>query len=236
MAVALLDLEGPVGEAIEGLAALVPELGGAQCGAGAVDEQHAQVGVATLGHATQASGIAAGMLARGDAEPGKVELVGPQWKALDVADSLALSAVAVIRSTPAQPAGALAAQVAGGELGELGLDGGDRALAAADLIQDGGHGVAQGHGKFVVGILEGGEHGGPDLDLPRAKTMPNSRSRPRSRLIEAVRADLQCSRTRRRAWMPCWSALLTGTDDRPGQRSASSRPAVLVRSVLLRRT
>ena len=58
----------PGAEAVERLLFLLRQLGTAQHGAGAVDEQHAQVDVAAFGHATETSDMAAGVFARGEAQ------------------------------------------------------------------------------------------------------------------------------------------------------------------------
>ena len=84
MADALGQCERPGAGAIKRLSLLPGDFRTAQHGAGTVDEEHAQVDVAALGHAAEASNLAAGMFARGEAE--RAGEVATGRKALEVAD------------------------------------------------------------------------------------------------------------------------------------------------------
>ena len=63
--------------------------------------------------------------------------------------------------------------------------------------------------------------------------MPNSRSRPRTVLMRAVRAASQAERSRCKAERACWLSDLIGTGWICSLRWASSSPLASVRSVLL---
>src|SRR4029450_12258604 len=65
-----LNGQSPLPQAIDGLAGTNRDAGGAQHGARAVSEQHAQIAVAAFGDASEVAGAARRMLFGREAEPG----------------------------------------------------------------------------------------------------------------------------------------------------------------------
>ena len=132
MADAFGQCERPGSRSIERLLFLRRDLGTAQHGAGTVDQQHAQIDIAALGHATESARGAAGVLARRESE-GTGEVTAGR-EAIEVADRSAERR----RGDQADAAGALqalAAQVAFGEGLQMLLDREHLRLGRLDRIE-----------------------------------------------------------------------------------------------------
>ncbi len=142
---------------VEDLALFEGAPGGGERRSGAMDEQGAQIAVAALGDASQAPGIAAGVLARREAEgagevtsgveAGEFAEAGAECGGGDQADTGGLLV-------------ALAADVAPGKGLQFAFDVLHAGFAERDLLEQMAEAVAQGHRQIVVGVFEGRQGGG----------------------------------------------------------------------------
>ena len=143
--------------AIEDSALLEDAPGGGECGSGAMDEQGAQVAVALLGDAAEASGIAAGVLAGREAEGAGEVTSGIE--AGEFAEACAESGGGDQADTGSLLV-ALAADVAPGKGLQLAFDVLHAGFAERDLVEQVAEAVAQGHRQIVVGVFQGSQGGG----------------------------------------------------------------------------